>query len=50
MPIVKDEDSEREDYLLQDNKKTKVGASVIIITLVILIIAVILSGLYFKWF
>ncbi|MCX7547228.1 hypothetical protein OS188_04600 [Xanthomarina sp. F1114] len=50
MPIIKDENSEREDYLLQDDKKTKFGATFIIIALFILVVAVIISGLYFKWF
>lgn len=49
--IVKDSDNEKEkDYILQDNKKTRYGAGFIIIVLVILIIAVIISGLYFEWF
>ena len=39
--IIKDEDDPTEEYLLQDNKKTKFGATFIIVTLVILIIAVI---------
>lgn len=38
--IVKDENDTTEEYLLQDNKKTRFGASFIIVTLVILIIAV----------
>ncbi|HLV69305.1 MAG TPA: hypothetical protein VKY34_01270 [Xanthomarina sp.] len=50
MPIIKDEDSERKDYLLQDDKKTKFGAKFIIITLILLAIAVAASGFYFKWF
>ncbi|EMQ94690.1 MULTISPECIES: hypothetical protein [Xanthomarina] len=50
MPIIKDEDSDRKDYLLQDDKKTRFGAKFIIITLILLAIAVVASGLYFKWF
>ena len=38
--IIKDENDPTEEYLLQDNKKTRFGATFIIITLVILIIAV----------
>jgi hypothetical protein len=49
MPIIKDEDSNTEDYLLQDDKKTRFGATFIIITLIILGIAVVASGLYFEW-
>ncbi|GGG58311.1 hypothetical protein [Bizionia arctica] len=50
MPIIKDEDSNTKDYLLQDDKKTRFGATFIILTLIILAIAVVASGLYFKWF
>ncbi|WP_201739442.1 hypothetical protein [Dokdonia sinensis] len=38
--IIKDENDPTEEYLLQDNKKTKIGAGIIIIALVILIAAV----------
>ncbi len=38
--IVKDEENPTEEYLLQDNKKTRFGAGFIIVTLIILIIAV----------
>ena len=49
--IVKDSDDNSErDYILQDNKKTRFGAGFIIIVLIILIIGVIVSGLYFEWF
>ena len=49
--IVKDSDNKQErDYIFQDNKKTRFGAGFIIIVLIILIIAVIVSGLYFEWF
>tara|TARA_R110000823_G_scaffold311718_2_gene437640 strand:+ start:48470 stop:48751 length:282 start_codon:yes stop_codon:yes gene_type:complete len=49
--IVKDSDNEKEkDYILQDNKKTRFGAGFIITVLIILIIGVIVSGLYFEWF
>ncbi|WP_165593546.1 hypothetical protein [Aequorivita soesokkakensis] len=49
--IVKDADNEKErDYILQDNKKTRFGAGFIITILIILILAVIISGLYFEWF
>ena len=39
--IIKDENDPTEEYLLQDNKKTRFGAAFIIITLAILIIAVV---------
>ncbi len=49
--IVKDSDNKQErDYIFQDNKKTRFGAGFIIFVLIILIIAVIGSGLYFEWF
>ncbi len=49
--IVKEsEDKTERDYIFQDNKKTRFGAGFIITVLVILIIAVIVSGLYFEWF
>lgn len=38
--IIKDENDPTEEYLLQDNKKTRFGATFIIIILVILILAV----------
>lgn len=47
--IVKDSDNENErDYILKDNKKTRFGGSFIIIVLIILILAVIGSFIYFE--
>ena len=49
--IVKDSDNKQDrDYILQDNKKTRFGAGFIITILIILIVAVVMSGLYFEWF
>lgn len=49
--IVKDsEDKKERDYIFQDNKKTRFGAGFIIVVLIILIIGVIVSRLYFEWF
>lgn len=49
--IIKDSDDKNErDYILQDNKKTRFGAGFIITVLVILIIAVVISAVYFGWF
>lgn len=49
--IVKDSDNEQErDYIFQDNKKTRFGAGFIITVLVILVIAVVVSAVYFGWF
>lgn len=48
--IVKDSDDKQEkDYILQDNKKTRFGAGFIIVVLIILVIAVGVSALYFEW-
>ena len=50
MSLIKDENEERRDYILQKDKTTKGVSAFIIIALVILVIAVIASGLFFKWF
>jgi len=38
-----------EDYILKDNKKTKFGATFSIIVLILLVIAVAVSGFYMEW-
>ncbi|MCZ4317992.1 hypothetical protein O4H26_03225 [Aequorivita viscosa] len=49
--IVKDSDNDKErDYIFQDNKKTRFGAGFIITVLIVLIIVVILSAIYFDWY
>ncbi len=49
--IVKDSNNESEkDFILQDNKKTRFGAGFIITVLIILIIAVVASVIYFEWY
>ncbi|WP_008635685.1 hypothetical protein [Bizionia argentinensis] len=50
MPVIKDENSDREDYLFQDDKKTTFTTTFVISALVILIAAVAISGIYFEWF
>ena len=50
MKFVKEEDENRRDYILQKDTKTKFGARFIIATLIILVIAVIASGIHFAWF
>lgn len=50
MQIRDKDDNESEDYILQDNKKTRFGAGFIIIVLIILIAAVAISGWYFGYF
>lgn len=48
--MVKDSDNENErDYILQDNKKTKFGATFIIIVLVILVLAVVATSMFITW-
>ena len=42
-------DNQSEDYILQDNKKTRIGAISIIIILVILIAGVAMTGVYFEY-
>ena len=50
MKFVKEEDEERRDYILQKDTKTKIGARIIIFTLIVLVGAVVASGIHFKWF
>ncbi|WP_411768071.1 hypothetical protein [Winogradskyella sp. A3E31] len=50
MKFVKDEDEKRDDYIFQKDKITKKTAKFVIIALIILIIAVIASGVHFGYF
>jgi len=50
MKFIKEEDEERRDYILQKDTKTKSGAKIIILVLIILLGAVISSGIHFEWF
>lgn len=50
MKFVKEKDEETRDYILQKDAKTKFGARFIIATLIILVIAVIASGIHFEWY
>ncbi|MDN3492355.1 hypothetical protein [Winogradskyella bathintestinalis] len=50
MKFVKEDEEERRDYIFQKDEKTKFGARFIIIVLVILVAAVIASGIHFEWF
>lgn len=49
MQIRDKDDKESEDYILQDNKKTRFGAVFIVIVLIILIAAVAMSGVYLEY-
>lgn len=50
MKFVKEEEENREDYVFQKDAKTKFGATFIIIVLIILVGAVVASGIHFEWF
>ncbi len=47
--MKKENRQEKEDYILKDNKKTKIGAGFIIVVLIILAGGVIASGFYMEW-
>lgn len=49
MQIRDKNDKESEDYILQDNKKTRFGATFIIIVLVILATLVAMTGVYMDY-
>ena len=48
MQIREENDHTSEDYILQKNKKTKIGAAIIIGILILLILGIIVSGLFFE--
>ncbi|SHJ11539.1 hypothetical protein [Aquimarina spongiae] len=50
MKFIKEKDEERQDYIFQKNKKTKLGAKFIALVLVLLIIGVITSGFLLEFF
>ncbi|SHJ55078.1 hypothetical protein [Maribacter aquivivus] len=45
--FVKEPEEETQQYILQKNKKTKVGVTILIAFLVLLIIGVIISNVFF---
>ncbi|WP_162984868.1 hypothetical protein [Mesonia aquimarina] len=49
MSVKKGHDNTEEDYILQDNKKTRIGTGFIIVVLILLITAVVISGFYMQW-
>lgn len=49
MQIRDKDDNESEDYILQDNKKTRVGTIFIIIVLIVLAAAVAMTGVYLDY-
>lgn len=50
MKFIKEEDEKRRDYIFKKDSKTIFGARFIIIVLVILLGAVVASGIHFEWF
>ncbi|MBC3846888.1 hypothetical protein H8K90_10895 [Winogradskyella echinorum] len=50
MKFIKEEDEKRRDYIFKKDNKTIFGARFIIIVLVILVGAVVASGIHFEWF
>ncbi|WP_197429311.1 hypothetical protein [Winogradskyella endarachnes] len=50
MKFIKEEHEERGDYIFQKDNTTKNGMRIVIITLVVLVGAVIVSGIHFEWF
>lgn len=49
MQIRDKEDDQSKDFILQENKKTKFGATFIIIVLIILVAIVAMTGVYFEY-
>ena len=47
--IVKEPEDKTDEYLLQDNKKTRFGATFIIVVLIVLILAVIATAYFIDW-
>ena len=49
MQIREENDNTSEDYILQKNKKTKVGVAIIVSILILIIIGIFISGLFFEF-
>lgn len=50
MNFIKEEDEKTRDYIFQKDTITKSTTMFVAIVLIVLIIAVVLSGFYFEWF
>lgn len=46
--IVKEENDPRQNYIFQENEKTKMGAAIITVVLVIILVGLMLSGVIFE--
>lgn len=42
--LIKEENNKTEKYIFQKNTKTKIGASIIISVLIVIVIAIVFSG------
>ena len=49
MPVVKEENDKTRNYIFQKDTKTLTTTAFVAIVLVILIIGVVVSGMYFEW-
>lgn len=50
MSFIKEEEDKTRDYIFQKDATTKSTTTFVAIILVLLIIGVVISGFYFKWF
>lgn len=48
MKFIKEEKEKRRDYIFKKDDKTKVGAKIIVLALIVLVGAVIVSGIDFQ--
>ena len=50
MKFIKEDEEKTRDYIFQKDEKTKSVTTFTLIVLIILVLGVIASGFYFKWF
>ena len=50
MSLIKEDNEDRKNYILQKDKTTKLTSGFVVIVLILLVVGVIISGLIFKWF
>ncbi|WP_419213128.1 hypothetical protein ACNR9Q_03030 [Maribacter sp. X9] len=46
--FVKEPEEKTEQYILQKNKKTKLGATILVVFLIVLVIGIIISNMFFS--